>query len=120
MVLLFASCGLLSFLLFCFEFCLFHSSHKKNDQKNGHSKNPKKQKCRKKDNNQFARLCSRIVFLIFGGGWAKKCRFLPKTLQKLWIQHILQNEKRGQNVKNVESKLGPRLRQNLVHVCCAT
>ena len=58
------------FLLFCFEFCLFCFSFlsKKDPKKTGHSKNPKKQKCRKKRKNQLAQLCSQIVFLILGCG----------------------------------------------------
>ena len=77
MILLFASCGLVSFLLFCFEFwifCLFSFLSKKDPQKTGHSKNPRTtQIAEKKDKqkNQLAQLCSQIVFLLFGGGLQK-------------------------------------------------
>ena len=71
-VLLFASCGLLSFCCFVLNFVFFSFLSKKDPQKTGHNKNQKKSKnARKKTTkkNQLAQLCSQIVFLIFGG-WA--------------------------------------------------
>ena len=61
------------FLLFCFElhlFLFFIPLNKKDPPKTGHSRNPKKQKCRKNGQlkNLLAQLCSQIVFLILGGG----------------------------------------------------
>ena len=85
MVLLFASCGHLSFLLFCFEFvffCFFHIPLKKDPPKNRTQQKPEKAKMQKitdKSKNQFEQLCSQIVFFNFLGA-SLKISFLLKTL----------------------------------------
>ena len=79
----FVVCILWSFLFCCFVLNFF-TPLKKRPPKTGHSKNPKKQRCRKKKRTKtksVAQLCSQIVFLIFWG-WALKCTFVLKTLLK--------------------------------------
>ena len=52
-------------------FCCFHSSQKRTPQKTGHSKNPKKQKCRK--TRQKKKSVSAVVFtdsVLNFSGWA--------------------------------------------------
>ena len=114
MALLFASCDHLSFLLFCFEFCFFSFLSKNDPKKTGHSKNPKKQKCRKKraKKNQLEQLCSQIVFFNFLA-WASKFHFLAENTIKIVVSASSQT---GKNTP----KLAKMLSQNLVQVCCAT
>ena len=57
-------CFVLNFVFFCFSFL----SKKDPQKKTGHSKNQKKQKCRKKGQKKMlAQLCSQIVFFNFLG-----------------------------------------------------
>ena len=92
----------------------------KKKTKNGHSKNQKKKKFREKGQKiQLAQLCSQIVFMIFGGG-LQKCRFFAENAIKIVVSAYFLKRKMAQNAKKVESKLGPRLSQNLLQVCCAT
>ena len=84
MVLLFASCGHLSFLLFCFEFLSFFFSFlskKRPPQKPDTTKTQKSKNAEKigQKKNQLAQLCSQIVFLNFWGG-LKDFSFWLKTL----------------------------------------
>ena len=101
-------------VVLCFLFFIFHSFQKKDPQKTGHGKNPKNQKCRKKDRtkNQLAQLCSQIVFLIFGGG-LQKCDFLlnpPPTIKIGVWAYFWERKKRPNNVnKLVELNICPRL-----------
>ena len=83
----FVVCILWSSFLFCcfvlnFVFCFFIPL-KKDPQKTGHSKKPKKQKCRKKrtKKNQLAQLCSQIVFLFFWGVGFKNADFAENTIK---------------------------------------
>ena len=67
---------------------------------------------------QLSKLCSQLVFLRFWGG-LKESKFWLKTKEKLF-EEILKG-KHGQNMsKKVDSKIGPRLSQKLVQVCCTT
>ena len=108
------------FLLFCFEFCLFSFLSKKDPQKTDTAKTQKAKMQKKRTNqkNQLAQLCSQIVFLFLGVGL--KMQIFAENTIKIVVSAYFEKWKRAKNVKKVESKLGPRLRQNLVQVCCAT
>ena len=94
MVLLFASCGLLSFLLFCFEFCFFCLVlSKKTPKKLDTAKTPKtKMQKKDKQKNQLAQLCSQIVFLIYGCG-LQKCYYLLKTYSSRGLSIFWESQK---------------------------
>ena len=47
-------------------------------------------------------------------------QFFAESTINIGVSAYFETRKRAKNVKKVESKLGPRLRQNLVQVCCAT
>ena len=94
--------------LFPFHFFVF-SIPFKNDQKTDAAKT---QKMQKKHNLFFS--VSAVVFtnsVPNFGGWVLK--------MQMFAENTMNKKKRPFNVKN-ESKLGPRLSQNLVQVCCAT
>ena len=89
-------------------FCCFHSSQKRTPQKTGHSKNPKKQKCRK--TRQIKKSVSAVVFTdsvlkFFGVGL--KIEFLAENTIKIVVSASFQTGKNTQ-------KLAKMLSQNLV------
>ena len=111
-------CILWSFFLFCFllfvlnfVFFVFSFLSKKDPQKTRHSKNPKKQKCRKKTDQKKS--VSAVAFT------NSVPNFLGEGLKMQIFAYFLKG-KWPQNAKKVESKLGPRLSQHLVRACCAT
>ena len=109
------------FLFGCFvlNFCLlllFHPSPKQG-QKTDTAKTQKAEMQKKGTKNQLAQLCSQIEFPIFGV--AEKMQFLLKKRYRKSGFGIFWKGKWPKHVKKVESKLGPRLSQNLVQACCA-
>ena len=114
-------------LNFVFHFSQAKTQKKKNTTKTKQMLNNNKTNAEQKQNKcwkkghilQFVQLCSQIVFLFFGGVWAKKRSFYWKHY-KVVVSASLKRENGPKNVKKVEWKLGPRLCQNLVQICCAT
>ena len=87
---------------------------KKTPQKTGHSKNPKKAKCRKTDKkNQLAQLCSQIVFLNFLG-WHNFSFFGWKHYKNSGFSIFSNRSKYPKISRNVESKLGPSMLRNKI------
>ena len=98
-------------LLFCFELCLFFSFFfihlkKKTPKKTGHSKNPKKQKCRKTGQKTVSVVVfTNSVLQFFGLGL--KFWLLAENTIKLVVSAFFQT---GKNTP----KLAKTLSQNLV------
>ena len=120
MVLLFASCGLLSFFVVLFWILSFFHSFKTND-KNGHSKTHKSINAEKNWYFfQLAQLCSRIVILFFGDG-LKNADYCWKLYKNLGFSIVWKGKKTPKCPKGwvktwskVESKLGPSMLRNII------
>ena len=92
-MLLFASCGLLSFCCFVLNFVLSLSSQKKTP-KNGHSKNQKNKNAEKKDKQRKS--VSAVVFtnsVPNFGGWATKCDFCWKPYRSRGLSTFWEGKK---------------------------
>ena len=97
-------------VLFLFGFS-FLSRKTKNT---GHSKNPKKQKCRKK-RKKLGELCSQIVFLIFWGGQKHIC-WKPNKNSGFNVFWKRNRTEKGwvKNLAKVESKISQSTLRNMI------
>ena len=108
------------FCCFVLNFVFFHSS-KKRPPKNGHSKNPRNQKYRKKDKHKKS--VSAAVFTdsvpnFWGVGYKNVIFAESPIIIGVWA--YFEKGKRAKNVKTVELKICPRLSWKSVQSCCAT
>ena len=122
MVFLFASCGLVSFLLFFLKFCLFcFHSYQNKKAKNGHGKNLPNQKYRKTPQNVFS--VSAVVFTnSVPISWLVGLRnaIIAENAIKVVAQHILLQPNGRTLSKCKLQNLGSKHTSKLVQVCCAT
>ena len=111
---------LFCFLLFCFEFCFFIPLKKDPPKKPDTAKTQKSKNAEKPDNKKTvsAVVFTNSVLQFFGVGL--KFSFLAENTIKIVVSAFLKQVKYPKISKNVETKLGPRLSQKLVQVCCAT
>ena len=118
MVLLFASCGLLSFLLFCCEF--FHFSQKRPPKKRTLQK-PKKTKMQTK--GQTKKSVSAVVFT--NGvpnfwGWATKMLCFAESPIKLGVLAYFEKGKKGQKCEKGRVEKLSKVELKSVQLCCAS